>query len=90
VWILLYLLLDVAGWRAWSVPLRAAGANPLVAYFLHPIVEGAVSLAGLGGTVLAYKKAADPWVVVAGSVGMAVFVCAVAGLLGRLGLRMRL
>jgi predicted acyltransferase len=89
-WILLYLLLDVGGWRAWSVPLRAAGANPLVAYFLHPIVEGAVSLAGLGATVLAYKKAADPWVVVAGSVGMAVFVCAAAGLLGRLGLRMRL
>jgi predicted acyltransferase len=89
-WTLLYLLLDMGGFGAWSAPLRAAGANPLVAYFLHPIIEGVVLLAGLGGSVLAYKEAAEPWVVVAGSVGMAVFVCAAAGLLGRLGLSMRL
>jgi hypothetical protein len=47
-------------------------------------------LAGLGSTVLAYKKSADPLIVVAGSLGMAACVCAAAGLLGRLGLRMRL
>jgi heparan-alpha-glucosaminide N-acetyltransferase len=90
VWALLYLMLDVAGVRGWSIPLQAAGANPLVAYFLHPILLGLVSLAGLGGTLLTYKKAADPWVVVGGSLGMAALVCAVAGLLGRMGLRMRL
>jgi predicted acyltransferase len=90
VWILLYLVLDVAGLRGWSLPIRAAGANPLVAYFLHPIVEEAVVLAGFGSQVLAYKRAADPLIVVAGSLGMAAFVCAAAGLLGRLGLRVRL
>src|SRR5207237_942709 len=73
-----------------SAPLRAGGANPLVAYFLHPIVVEAVSLAGLGGTLLAYKGSSDPWVVVGGSLAMAALVCAAAGLLGRLGLRMRL
>jgi predicted acyltransferase len=90
VWTLLYLLLDVAELPGWSVPVRAAGTNPLVAYFLHPIVVEGIGLAGLGGTVLAYKESADPWVVVAGSLAMAAAVCAVAGLLGRLGLRMRL
>ena len=39
---------------------------------------------------MAYKGSADPWVVVGGSLGMAAFVCVAAGLLGRLGLRMRL
>jgi predicted acyltransferase len=90
VWVLLYLLLDVAGLRGWSILVRPAGANPLVAYFLHPIAVEAVSLAGFGGTVLAYKESADPWVVVGGSLGMAAFVCITAGVAGRLGLRVRL
>jgi predicted acyltransferase len=90
VWIALYLALDVTKASSWSLPIRAAGANPLVAYFLHPIVIGAVAVAGLNDRVLAYKQATDPWVVVGGSLGMAVLVCAAAGLLGRLGIRMRL
>ena len=89
-WVVLYMPLDVAGFGGWSAPIRAAGANALVAYFLHPIVLGLVSLAGLGSTVHAYKQSPDPWVVIGGSVAMAVFVCAAAGLLGRIGLRMRL
>ncbi|CAN5601481.1 hypothetical protein BH10PLA2_BH10PLA2_39010 [soil metagenome] len=90
VWVVLYQLFDVAGFRGWSAPVRAAGANPLVAYFLHPIVLGLVSLAGAWNTVLAYKHSSNPWIVVAGSAAMAAFVCAAAGLLGRIGLRMRL
>jgi predicted acyltransferase len=88
-WVVLYLLLDVTGFRAGLTPLRAAGANALVAYFLHPIVSGVVLLAGVENTVLAYRQSSDPGVVIAGSVAMAAFVCATAGLLGRLGLRMR-
>ncbi len=90
VWVLLYLLIDVAGVRGWSILLRPPGANPLVAYFLHPIIVEALYLAGLGSTVLAYKRSPDPWVVVGGSLGMAAFVCITAGVVGRLGLRMRL
>lgn len=89
-WVVLYLLLDVTGFRGWAAPLRAAGANALVAYFLHPIVVRLVALAGVGNTVLAYKQSSDTSVVILGSVAMAAFVCAAAGLLGRLGLRMRL
>ena len=75
LWILLYLLMDVAGWRAWSIVVRPAGANPLVAYFLHPIVLGLVpSLAGLRGDAARVTRAShDPWVVVLGSLGDGVF-----------------
>jgi predicted acyltransferase len=90
VWVVLYLVLDVADLGAWSLVLRPAGANPLVAYFLHPIAVELISAAGLGNRLLAYKGSADPWVVIGGSLAMAVLVCAAAGLLGRLGLRMRL
>jgi predicted acyltransferase len=90
VWMALYGLLDVAGFSGWSILVRATGTNPLVAYFLHPIVVELLSLAGLGTTVLAYKGATDPWMVVGGSLAMAALICAAAGLLGRLGLRVRL
>ena len=90
LWMLLYLVMDVAGYRAILAPIRPAGANPLVAYFLHPIVVGSITLAGLGGTLLAYKSSADPGIVVGGSLAMACLVCAGTGLLGRLGLRARL
>jgi heparan-alpha-glucosaminide N-acetyltransferase len=90
LWIMLYQVMDVAGFRAWSIVVRPAGANPLIAYFLHPIITGLVSLAGLEGSLLAYKGSHEPWMVVAGSLGMAVFICACTGVIARLGLRMHL
>jgi predicted acyltransferase len=89
-WMVLYLLMDVAGYSGWSILIRPAGANPLVAYFLHPITVGTVSLSGLGGTVLRYHDSPNPMIVVAGSLAMAFFVCALAGLLGKAGLRVKL
>jgi predicted acyltransferase len=89
-WMVLYLLMDVAGYRGFSILIRPAGANPLVAYFLHPITVGALSLAGLGGILLRYQGSTDPRVVVAGSLAMACFVCGMTGLLGRAGLRVKL
>jgi heparan-alpha-glucosaminide N-acetyltransferase len=90
VWTLLYLVMDVAGFRGWSIIVRPAGANPLVAYFMHPIVIWLIALAGLDSLLLGYKSAVDPGMVVGGSVAMAFFVCAATGVLARLGLRMRL
>jgi predicted acyltransferase len=90
VWMILYLVIDVAGFKGWSILIRPAGANPLVAYFLHPITVGTVILLGLGGKVLAYQDSPDWRVVVGGSLGMACFVCAATGLLGRLGMRVKL
>jgi heparan-alpha-glucosaminide N-acetyltransferase len=89
-WMVLYLLMDVAGYRGFSILIRPAGANPLVAYFLHPITVGTVALTGLGGTLLGYSSSPDPKVVVAGSLAMACFVCGMTGLLGKAGLRVKL
>jgi predicted acyltransferase len=90
VWILLYQVMDVAGYRKWSLIVRPAGSNPLVAYFLHPITVSVVGLAGFGSQLLGYHESQNPNIVVAGSIGMALFVCVVTGLLGRAGLRVRL
>jgi heparan-alpha-glucosaminide N-acetyltransferase len=90
VWMVLYLLMDVAGYRKWSILIRPAGVNPLVAYFLHPITVGVVILCGFGGKILAYQDSPDPKVVIGGSFAMACFVCATTSVLGRLGLRVKL
>jgi heparan-alpha-glucosaminide N-acetyltransferase len=89
VWMILYWIMDIAGARGWDILVRPAGANPLVAYFLHPITVGLIYLAGLASPLLAYKQAHNPYMVVSGSLGMAIFVCVLTGLLARLGLRMR-
>ena len=89
-WMGLYRLIDVAGYRGWTRFVRPAGANPLVAYFLHPIIVGMIVVAGLASRLLWYQISSNPYVVVAGSLGMAVLVCTVTGLLGRLGLLTRL
>jgi predicted acyltransferase len=90
IWIVLYQVMDVAGFRTWSVLVRPAGANPLVAYFLHPITVAAIGFAGIDSPVLDYQSSQNPSIVVAGSLVMALFICAMTGLLGRVGLRVRL
>jgi heparan-alpha-glucosaminide N-acetyltransferase len=89
-WMALYWVIDIAGFSGWTILVRPAGANPLLAYFLHPIIVELIVVAGLGGRLLFYQDAKDPYTAVAGSLGMALFVCVATGLLGRLGLKTRL
>lgn len=42
------------------------------------------------GSLLAYRGASNLPILVGGSLGIAIFICLAAGLLGRMGLRMRL
>jgi heparan-alpha-glucosaminide N-acetyltransferase len=89
-WMVLYLVMDVAGLAGVSILIRPAGANPLVAYFLHPITVGAIALLGLEASLLGYRTSHNPAVVVTGSLAMACFVCAMTGLLAKAGLRVKL
>ncbi len=90
VWMLLYLVMDISGIGGWAILVRPAGANPLLAYFLHPIVVELIGVLGLYNPLLTYQDSSNPSIAVAGSFGMALFVCVLTGLLGRLGLRVRL
>ncbi len=89
-WLGLYLLLDVAKYSAWSIAIRPAGANPLIAYLLHPIILFALGLSGLGGVVRAYSESTSSLVAISGSVAMAMVVCLLTAAIARLGLRIRI
>jgi heparan-alpha-glucosaminide N-acetyltransferase len=89
-WTALYRVIDVGGFQGWTILFRPAGANPLLAYFLHPIIVELIIVSGLGSRFLSYQDASNPAIVVAGSLGMALFVCMITGLIARLGLRTRL
>jgi len=87
-WALLYWLMDMRGVRAWSVIVRPAGANPLLAYILHPMLYLVAEITGI--PLWFYKS--HEWPVLAsilGSLAMAFFVVGLTGLITRLGYRMR-
>lgn len=89
-WAVVYRLMDVGGWTKWSIVVQPAGANPLIAYLLHPVLIAAVSLIGLGGPLLAYKNSSSAAVVMLGSLVMALLICGLTGAIARLGLRVRI
>jgi predicted acyltransferase len=87
-WTTLYAIMDVRRVRTWSAIVRPAGANPLMAYILHPMV---FLIAGAIGLRLDFYK--DPslplFVNILGCLAMAFAIVGLTGLVGRLGLRMR-
>ena len=88
-WVILFLLMDVWHWKAWAAVIQPAGANPLIAYLMHPIILFSLSLTGLGETVRAFSSSPSPWIVVVGSLVMAMAICILTGLIAKLGLRIR-
>ncbi len=51
-WVLLFVLVDIAGWRRWPPSLAIAGENPLVAYLMAPFLTSLFALTAplFGGT----------------------------------------
>jgi predicted acyltransferase len=47
VWIAIYWLMDVRGWKRWAIVLQPAGENPLFAYILHPMLIHMIALSAL-------------------------------------------
>jgi len=88
VWAVLYGVMDVRGYRAWSVVVRPAGTNPLLAFILHPIL---LLLAGIVGLRIGFYKSSDlpVFVNILGCLAMAFLVVALTGLFARLGCRMK-
>ncbi len=88
-WIVLFWIIDVKKWSTWSIPFRPAGANPLIAYLLHPILLFTFSLTGIGVTIRAYSSSETAWVAVVGSAAMALAICGLTALIAKAGLRIR-
>lgn len=88
VWAGLYWVTDVRGWRAWSLVVRPAGVNPLLAYILHPMLY---LLAGIVGIRLGFYKSPELplFVNILGCLAMTFFVVGLTGLITRLGYRMK-
>lgn len=89
VWIGLSLVMDVRGNTKWSFLVRPAGANPLLAYLLHPILIWTCAVTGFSMTLRGYTASEHAWIVVCGSFAMAIVVCCLTGLIARAGVRIR-
>jgi predicted acyltransferase len=88
IWVMLYWIMDVRGHRAWSVIVRPAGVNPLLAYLLHPMLY---LTAGVAGVPIDFYKSSDLplFVNILGCLAMAFLVMGVTGLVTRLDFRVK-
>lgn len=85
---LVHWMMDVKGWRRWAEVLRPAGASPLTAYFLHPLVRGFLLLVpGLGALQWYKQDGVHAAVATLGALVMTAFVVWGTGRLARLGVR---
>lgn len=89
MWVALYWLMDVKKVESWAVAVRPAGANPLIAYLLHPILLFILGLTGLSQTLRSYAESPSAIVAVLGSVLMAAVVCFLTGVIAKAGVRVR-
>ena len=87
-WMLLYAVIDLAGCVAPARWLQPVGANPLLAYFLHPILIHIMDVVGFEG----YQKWGEisPAMGVLRSILMVTVVATLTGLLARVGVRVKL
>ena len=85
---MLYSIMDVWGHKSWSVIMQPAGANPLMAYLLHPLIMMVGNLIHV--PVGFYKSSNLPlWINILGCLVMALAVVGLAGLITRLGFRLK-
>jgi hypothetical protein len=89
-WALLYWLMDMRGRRRWSRLFPPAGANPLLAYLLHPFVYLLVGLAGARAPAIPFFYHGLPAIgAVLGSLVMAFVVVQATGWIARAGYRLK-
>ena len=88
VWIVLYCVIDIKKWTAWAFFLKPAGANPLIAYLLHPILLFVLSLTGFA-SARAYSLSESATAAICGSLAMALLICGLTAVIAKLGLRLK-
>ncbi len=89
-WALLYYLMDMRGKGRWSRIVQPAGANPLLAYLLHPFLYMLVGLAGERAVAAVFFHHSLPAsATVLGSLVMAIAVVQATGWIARSGYRLK-
>lgn len=89
-WTLVYWIMDVRRWRGWARFLQPAGANPLTAYILHPLVRGFLMVIPGLHLLQLYKLPGQPALVATlGAIGMTLFIVWCTGQLARAGIRLK-
>ncbi|MCR9200167.1 MAG: DUF5009 domain-containing protein [Planctomycetaceae bacterium] len=89
-WAVLYAIIDMRQWTVWAKPVVSAGANPLIAYLMHPILLSVMSLTGTGGTIRSYASSRSAAAAICGSLVMAFVVCGLTTAIARAGFRVRI
>jgi len=88
VFILIYWVTDIKGWKKWALFLKPAGENSLTTYLAPDILYYIIWMSGI--PVLFYKQSANPLVVVAGSFVWALLMVGMTAVLARFHIRLRL
>lgn len=89
-WALLFWLMDIRGHRGWARVVQPAGANPLLAYLLHPFFCMVVwVIGGPVASVLFYYRTLPAPLAVLGSLIMALAVVQATGRIARAGYRLK-
>ena len=87
-WLVLSWQMDLRGRTGWSAAVRPAGANPLLAYLLHPLLYAIGDVAGF--QLDFYHDPSWPLLVnIGGSLLMALLVVQATGWLARTGYRLK-
>ena len=91
-WVVLFVLVDVAGWRRWPPSLAIAGENPLVAYLMAPFLTSLFELTAplFGGTNLYESLGMTAGIGLVRSAVFAWLVVRLSGFLRSRGVRVQL
>ncbi len=92
IWALLYWLIDVRGWKRWTMPLQSAGANALLAFILAPIFYTLFALLReLSGGIDVYAVLGNsPWAGLLRAIVFASLLTWMTGFLRRAGVWLKL
>lgn len=88
LFVVLYVIIDVAGIQKWTVIFKPAGQNSLTTYLAPDIIYYTIWMSGL--PILFYKSADHAIFVVLGSIVWALLMIWFASLLSKIGIRLKL
>jgi heparan-alpha-glucosaminide N-acetyltransferase len=88
VFMFLYFMIDVLGWKKWASVFKPAGQNSLTTYLAPDILYHLIWMVSL--PVFFYKQSELQWIVVLGSVVWAFAMIGFAALLSKIGIRLKL